>query len=192
MNKKAYYFVNGLTWYRLLAAPVLGYLIFTGNIDLFKWLLPISFFTDMLDGYLARKLKVSTALGAMLDSIADDINIVVAIIGAFVFKPEFMKEQMVTLIIMFGLFLLQMAYAFYKYKKLSSFHTYLAKIAALLQGVFLILLFLQGDAAYYLFIAAAIITILDLVEEIIIVYLLPSWQTDVKGLYWVLKNKYPK
>jgi phosphatidylglycerophosphate synthase len=191
MNRKAYYFVNGLTLYRLCAAPVLAYLIFTGNLQLFKWLLPVSFFTDLLDGYLARKLHVATALGAMLDSIADDINIVVAVTGAFIFKPEFIKEQMITLIIMFALFLLQMAYAFYRYKRLSSFHTYFAKLAALLQGVFLILLFLQGEAAHYLFYAAAIITILDLVEEIIIVYLLPEWETNVKGLYWILRRKKP-
>lgn len=190
MNKKAYYFVNSLTLYRLFAAPVLGYLIFTGNIDLFKWLLPVSFLTDLLDGYLARKLKVSTALGSMLDSIADDINIVVAIIGAFVFEREFIKEQMATLIIMLCLFSIQTALALYRYKKLSSFHTYLAKFAALLQGIFLILLFLVGEAAYYLFVAAAAVTILDLIEEIILVSLLPKWQTNVKGLYWVVKKKY--
>jgi CDP-diacylglycerol--glycerol-3-phosphate 3-phosphatidyltransferase len=29
---------------------------------------------------------------------------------------------------------------------------------------------------------------LDLTEEIILVLMLPRWQTDVKGLYWVLKK----
>jgi len=164
MNKKSFYIVNALTLYRLLAAPVLLYLVFTDNLHIFKWLLPISFLTDMLDGFLARRLKVMTAFGAMLDSIADDSTIVVAMIAAFVFKLEFMKAEMLPLIILFGLFLLQTAYALYKYKKLSSFHTYLAKFAALVQGIFLILLFILDEPSYFLFIAAAIITALDLIE----------------------------
>jgi phosphatidylglycerophosphate synthase len=189
MNKKSYYIVNALTLYRLLAAPVLLYLAFIDNLNVFKWLLPISFITDMFDGFLARKLKVATSFGAMLDSVADDSTIVVAMVGVFVFKLQFIKEEMVPLIILFGLFFIQMIYAFWRYKKLSSFHTYAAKLAALMQGVFLILLFLMEKPSYLLFIIAFIITAFDLIEELILVYLLPTWQTNVKGLYWVMKKK---
>ena len=30
---------------------------------------------------------------------------------------------------------------------------------------------------------------IDLIEESILVFLLPQWETDVKGLYWVMKRK---
>lgn len=40
--------------------------------------------------------------------------------------------------------------------------------------------------SYYI---AAFITAIDLIEEIILVFLLPEWETNVKGLYWVLKKK---
>jgi phosphatidylglycerophosphate synthase len=189
MNKQGFYIVNGLTLYRLLAGPVLLYFIFTDNINVFKWLLPISFFTDMLDGFLARKLNVSTVVGAKLDSIADDITIVVAIIGAFVFKPEFIKQELMIILILLALFIIQMVLSFIRYRNFSSFHTYLAKLAALMQGMFLILLFILDTPSYFLFVSAAIVTMLDLIEEIIIVLLLPTAQTNVKGLYWVMKNK---
>jgi CDP-diacylglycerol--glycerol-3-phosphate 3-phosphatidyltransferase len=40
-----------------------------------------------------------------------------------------------------------------------------------------------------LFYAAALVTTLDLIEEIILVWLLPKWEINVKGLYWVYKRK---
>jgi len=40
-----------------------------------------------------------------------------------------------------------------------------------------------------LFYVAALITFLDLAEEIILVFVLKEWKTDVKGLYYVLKDK---
>jgi CDP-diacylglycerol--glycerol-3-phosphate 3-phosphatidyltransferase len=41
----------------------------------------------------------------------------------------------------------------------------------------------------FLFYAAALVTGLELVEEIILVGLLPLWEANVKGLYWVLRRK---
>jgi hypothetical protein len=40
-----------------------------------------------------------------------------------------------------------------------------------------------------LFYAAIAVTAIDLIEEIIIVFILPEWRTDVKGIYWVMKEK---
>jgi phosphatidylglycerophosphate synthase len=189
MQKTSYYIVNGITGYRLLAAPILVILIFTDNVDWFKWLLAVSFGTDAIDGYLARKYKVISKFGAKLDSIADDFTIVAAIVGLFVLKRDFIIEQIIPIVILLSLFVIEIALSFFRYKQASSFHTYLAKIAAVLQGSFLILAFFLPEPYYPLFWAALIITALDLIEEIILVLLLPKWQTNVKGLYWVLKRR---
>ena len=187
-HKRSYYLVNAITLYWALAAPLLLVFIFTGN-ELFKWFLAFSFFTDSIDGYLARKYKVASVAGSKLDSIADDLTIVVAVTGAFVLKPEFMNGQLALLISLFALFFSQVVMALVRYGKVSSFHTYLAKAAALLQGSFLILLFFLEEPPALLFYIAAVVTALDLAEEMILVLLLPRWQADVKGLYWVLKGK---
>jgi CDP-diacylglycerol--glycerol-3-phosphate 3-phosphatidyltransferase len=71
---------------------------------------------------------------------------------------------------------------------MTSFHTYLAKTAALLQGIFLLLVFFTDEPILILFYAAAIVTMLELTEEIILISLLPQWQANVKGIYWVLKK----
>ena len=187
MHKTSYYIVNGITFYRLLAAPVLIYLITAGNIDLFKWLLPVSFFTDAIDGYLARRYKVTSIMGSRIDSVADDLTIVAAIIGIFLLKPAFVKEQSLLIVIMMVLYLTQLVAALVRYGRLSSFHTYAAKLAAVLQGIFLILFFLLPGLPILLFYMAAVATIADLAEEIVLIFLLPAWQSDVKGVFWVKK-----
>ncbi len=190
MQKTSYYIINGITIYRLVASFILLFLILIGNVSLFKWFLALSFFTDSIDGYLARKYKVSSIMGAKLDSIADDGTVLMGVIGAYVFKFDFMKEVTPLLLILFAFFLLQIITAFIKYGKPSSFHTYLAKASAIFQGSFLILLFFLNNPPYFLFYLAFTCTLLDLVEEIILVRMLPEWKTNVRGIYWVWKQRH--
>src|SRR5579871_1769646 len=104
MHKQSYYVVNGITVYRILAAPFLVWLIFTHKTDVFKWLLAISFFTDAIDGYLARRYKATSILGARLDSIADDLTIVAALTGIYVLKQDFVLQQMPVVLSLFALY----------------------------------------------------------------------------------------
>ena len=188
-HTQAWYVINGITLYRIVAAPILLILIFTGQFDVFKWLLGISFLTDLIDGFLARRYKVASVLGTRLDSIGDDLTVLVGVIGLFVTRMEFIREQKFIFILLLLLFLAQTTYAFIRYRRMTNFHTLLAKTAALLQGVFLLLAFFSNEPNLVLFYAAAIITMLELIEEIILVKMLPNWETNVKGIYWVLKKK---
>jgi phosphatidylglycerophosphate synthase len=188
IHKQAWYVINGITLYRIIAAPILLVLLFTKQHDIFKWLLGVSFFTDLIDGHLARKYKVTTILGAKLDSIGDDLTVLVGLVGLFVLKLEFIRQHIIIFIILLVLFLVQTTYAFIRYKKMTNFHTYLAKTAALLQGVFLILVFFTEEPSLILFYAATIVTMLELIEETILIRLLPKWQANVKGIYWIFKN----
>ena len=188
-HKQAWYIINGITIYRIAAAPFLLWLLFTGKYDVFRWLLAVSFFTDLIDGFLARKYKVSSILGARLDSIGDDLTVLVAVIGLFITEMTFIKEKIGFFIVLFALFLIQTSYALIRYKKLTNFHTYLAKTAALLQGVFLLYSFFFGGPNLILFYAAVVITGLELLEEIMLVRILKNWEANVKGIYWVMNRK---
>jgi phosphatidylglycerophosphate synthase len=181
--------INLITLYRIIAFPVLLLFIFIDRLDIFKWLIIISFLTDAVDGFLARKFKANSILGAKLDSIGDDLTILAAIIGLAVFKMEFLKKEWLIFAIPLFFFFIQLIAAFIRYGKMSSFHTYLAKTAAILQGLFLCSMFLFSNPSYALFYATALVTLLELIEEIVIVMVLPDWKTNVRGLYWVLKNR---
>lgn len=185
----SFYLINAITLYRLVATVLLVYLAISRQPDLFKWLLAFSFFTDMIDGTLARKYKVVSVLGSRLDSVADDLTVVVAIIGIFIFKPEFLQQNMLAVSMLFVLYLVQMGTALVKYHKLTSFHTKSAKLSFLLQGCFLILVFFLPEPPMVLFYCALISTSIQLIEETIMICLLPKWRSDVKGLYWVLRER---
>lgn len=189
MKPRAFYLVNAITLYRVLAAPCLLFLILHDRIDLFKWLLGFSFFTDLIDGQLARKFKVTSRFGSYIDSIGDDLTVLAGIAGVYFFKPDFLHDQRVWIIVMVSLFFLQIIFALLRYGRISSFHTLLAKAAALLQGSFLILLFFMSEPLMPLFFTAAIITILDLIEEIILVFILKEWKANVRGIYWVMRHR---
>ena len=181
--------INVITLYRIMAFPVFIFLIFTNRFDVFKWILIISFLTDAVDGFLARKFKASSVLGSKLDSIGDDLTILAGVIGLAVAKSEFLKEYWLIFAIPLLLFFVQVAGAFIRYKKMSSYHTYLAKAAAVFQGLFMCSMFLFAKPVYWLFYTTAIVTTLELIEEILMVIWLPEWKTNVHGLYWVMKEK---
>jgi len=190
MHKPSYYAVNAITLYRLLAAPVLLILLIHDGLFIFKWLLALSFLTDAVDGYLARKFKVTSAFGAILDSVSDDITIGVAITGIILIKPEFLQQQFLIVALQVVLFATQVGYALIRYGKITSFHTYLAKFVAVFQAIFLVLFYFLPEPVYLLFYFTAVLTIADLIEEIILVAILPVWETNVKGIYWVIKKRY--
>ncbi len=189
MRKRSYYIVNGITLWRVLMAPLVIFLAIKGDEALFKWFLAISFLTDAVDGTLARRYHITSKLGARLDSIGDDLTILAAFAGMLVFRPDFVRQELILLIILAGLYLLQVVLALYRYGKMTAFHTVLAKVSAVLQAVFLLALFFWPEAPKLLFYAAAALTALDLIEEIVLVLLLHQWRADVKGLYWLFKDK---
>lgn len=184
----SYYLVNGISLYRMVAVPLLVWLALSHQFGLFKWLITLGFFTDAIDGYLARRYGVNSKLGAMLDSIADDLNLAAAIIGVYVLDPEFFVKERITILILVGLYLTQNLLALIKYHQLTTFHTYLAKTAAVLQGMFLIAFFFSHQPLYWLFYLMAVVTAMELVEEIILILRLPRSRNDIKGLFWLSKQ----
>jgi cardiolipin synthase (CMP-forming) len=64
---------NLLTAARLLAAPYILYLLWTGGYRTAIVWFAIASVTDVLDGFLARRFQAGSRLGALLDPIADKV-----------------------------------------------------------------------------------------------------------------------
>jgi CDP-diacylglycerol--glycerol-3-phosphate 3-phosphatidyltransferase len=189
MKLTKFHIINGITFYRMIAAPVLLYLVLAHRFEIFKWMLLTSFFTDAIDGYLARKYKITSAFGSRIDSIADDLTIVAGIAGMYVWHPTFIWFEIIPVGILLFLYLLQNVVALIRYRRLTSFHTYSAKIAAVLQGVFMLTFFFLPYPVYWLFYLAVVFTAIDLVDEILLILSLREYRTDVKGWYWLKKEQ---
>lgn len=64
---------NILTLSRIVLAPIILILLFMHFWIVSSILIIIAFATDILDGYVARKLKQKTKVGAVLDAVADKL-----------------------------------------------------------------------------------------------------------------------
>lgn len=73
MRENIYTIPNILTFTRLAAAPVIGYLVLQ---DLNAWavgLLAYAGVTDLLDGWIARRWNSRTVVGTVIDPMADKV-----------------------------------------------------------------------------------------------------------------------
>ncbi|KAK0239188.1 CDP-alcohol phosphatidyltransferase-domain-containing protein [Armillaria nabsnona] len=71
IRENIYTIPNALTVSRILACPVLGWSILNSNFKLATGLLVYAGLTDLADGYLARRFKMHSVLGTILDPAAD-------------------------------------------------------------------------------------------------------------------------
>ncbi|WP_419149652.1 CDP-diacylglycerol--glycerol-3-phosphate 3-phosphatidyltransferase [Pseudoalteromonas 'SMAR'] len=74
---------NSLTTFRLLLIPVFAiifYLPYSWAFFAAAFIFWLASVTDILDGYLARKLEQSTPFGAFLDPVADKVMVSVALV----------------------------------------------------------------------------------------------------------------
>ena len=185
---KNFNIADWFSFYRVVAAPFLLLLLWLGERELFTWFLLFSYCTDMIDGFLARKLKITSARGSQLDSLGDQITFIIGLIGLLVFELGFMKENYLLILIALISYNIQMIMAYRKYGKATSFHTYLAKLSAMVQGVF-ILWVLFFSPIYWLFYGMIALGLLETIEEIILIFMYDEWVADIKGIYWALKDK---
>ena len=176
------------SFYRILAIPVLAVFLILGYREWFTWFLLVSYSTDAIDGYLARKLNISSARGSQLDSIGDQATLVAGLMGLVVFVNDFIRENILLIAIAFIPYLIQMGIAFMKYGRATAFHTYLAKISAILQAVFILWTLFFGPV-YWLFYLMIVVGILETIEEITLIFMYDRWVEDVRGIFWALKDK---
>ncbi len=192
MDKKKIVTVpNLLSFYRLLAFPLILWFIISGKERLFAIFLIINLVTDFLDGLIARIFKQETDLGAKLDSFADDLTYILAFTGLLMFKGEDFMPHIVSFVVFMAFLVGSVVMALIKFKTTPSFHLYSTKISGYIQAGFFICLFTIGfiPLFYYIMIVWGI---LAATEHMIIQLIIPEMRSNVKGLYWVLKEKKSK
>ena len=180
---------NAISIIRLLSTPVMAWLVYTRSEDIFAWLLLIAGLSDVFDGWLARKLEVTSNLGALLDSAADLLLMIVTLFAVGYLHSYVFLEHGYILALFVVTWVCVHGSAFYRYGKLASFHTLLARIAISLFGVFALCLFFFEfiPELWYL---AGVLGVLAGIENLIMVFLIPKWQPNVRGgLLTLLRNR---
>ena len=176
------------SFYRIFAAPFLLAIIWMGERELFSWLLLVSYSTDAIDGFLARRLKITSPRGSQLDSMGDQITLVVGFLGILKFEFGFIQDYYQWILVPLTLYFIQMIIAFGKYGKATAFHTYLAKFSAVIQALFILGILFWGPILW-LFYFMIFIGIIETIEEIILILIYPQWVAGVKGYFWARNDK---
>ena len=179
---------NILSLYRIVVFPFIAWLIFQKEEKLFAIFITISLLTDILDGLIARVFKMETAIGAKLDSWADTGTYLLAFAAIYIFKWSLIKPHAWILLLFVAVWIFSYAIVFIKFKGLIGLHTWLFKLTGYLQGAFIVILFWVGFIPWFFYLAISVGT-LACIEEIWIILTISQPHSNVRGLYWVRKNK---
>ncbi|MFZ5775745.1 MAG: DUF2784 family protein [Thermodesulfobacteriota bacterium] len=176
---------NLISLSRLVLAPGLLFVAAAGWRGGFLGLLAVVLATDAVDGWLARRLDLRSELGAKLDSWGDLLVFAVTPVAVWWLWPELMARERFWLLAASLALVLPLLVGLAKFRRITSYHTYGAKLSAVLLAVGILVLLL--DLAAWPFRLAVGVWVLAEAEEIAISLALPRWRADVPSIVHALR-----
>lgn len=177
---------NLLSLLRIALTPVLLGLIWSADAQGFFWTLAVGFGTDMLDGFLARRLGQVTALGASLDGIGDLCLVTAALLGVGCFFPDAVHQFGPLFAVGCVPFVVLQVICFVRFRQPGVLHTWFAKVSSVVGSIAILSFFWVGHANWLGYLAC-VMGLLAQTEQLAIALTLRSWQTDMVSLWHVFR-----
>jgi len=172
---------NAITTARILGSPVMMLLAW---LDLPLWLGALTVFlvfTEWLDGFLARRFRLSSAIGARLDTVADAIFYSSLLAAIVMLRPRLIAAEPAWIAAAIGSYALSWLASLFKFRRLPSYHTWAAKGVWILVGIGVICLL--SEISPWPFRIAMLCVMFANLEAVAITLLLPECHVDVPT-YW--------
>jgi len=172
---------------RFTLAPLLLANAWDGRVD--GWFVTgyvVAVVSDIFDGIIARRLRVSTPRLRQADSWADVTLYTCIAASAWLVYPEVVRAFQIPLLIALAAQLFLYAFNFFKFKAFPSYHPYSAKAWGL--GLLAATVALFGFGNPHLLWLAFVLCLVNTVEEIAITWVLPAWKCDVLSIFHALRN----
>ncbi len=147
---------------------------------LFIFMYIISGFSDIADGYVARKHSLASKFGSRLDSLADVIFIFV-MIYILLTNVNISKALIYWIILIAIIRIISCIISFIKFNKLAFLHTYLNKFTGIV--LFIIPVFIIKFDINILGCIACIIASISAIEELIINIRSEDLDLDINGIW---------
>jgi cardiolipin synthase (CMP-forming) len=138
---------NVFTGMRLVAIPGLWALAFMGRTRALGIGVGLAFLTDMIDGYLARRLHAETEIGSRTDSLADHLLAASTVAWLFMLRPEFFRAHAPFLAAWIALALTTLLVALVRFRRFVDLHLYSAKAAVFCAYTMAVVLLVTGRHA---------------------------------------------
>lgn len=173
---------------RVCLGPLLVWNAWDGHTDV--WFMVgflTGFWSDVLDGVIARRLQISTAQLRQADSAADVGFYGCVFASAWLTHAEQIVAFRLPLLAVVAAQLVLYELNWWKFGKGPSYHTYTAKAWGIALCIAVVDLFAFGHAGVALGVAIAA-ALLNSIEEIVMTLLLPEWRYDVPSLWHVVRS----
>lgn len=177
---------NLLTCSRFVFAPILIWLAWQKYEIAFLLLLALTFLTDVLDGFAARLLKQTSELGAKLDTLADLVIYTTLAISVWWLWPNIVQRELMYVLLVIASYITPILIGFIKFHALTSYHTWLVKLAVALLGLAFFILFIFDIV--WPFHLATFICVLAAIEEITITFISEELLSDIPSI-WFLRQR---
>lgn len=178
---------NILSLSRIAMAPFLLVASYYGSEMLFFAFFSLMLISDVLDGYIARKLHQCTKIGSKLDSIGDYVTYASVPFATWWLWPEIIKEEALYIGVAFTLFLLPGILGRIKFGQMVAYHTWITKVTAVAMSAgLIIILFTKYNMVFHI---AVYLLVLEAVESMIITFVLDRPLANVKSLWHVLRSQ---
>jgi len=173
---------------RIGLAPVLVYFAINQMEAWFLGVLLFSGFTDILDGFLARTLNQTTALGAHLDSWGDFAIYSTMAICAWILWPDIVEREMLYFAMIIASFSIPVAIGLIKFRGLTSYHTWSVKVAVAVTFTGYVLLF--AELAQWPFVLASLACVYAGIEQILITLTMNRERVNVSSIWAAMKYEH--
>ncbi len=173
---------------RLVSVPFIVALVLLDWRTLAGFAYLVSFSSDALDGFVARRFNMESDRRGRLDSIADEFLLAAGMLAFYRFETTFFQAHLSLILVILGLYVFQLIFSLIRYGTFSSFHTISARAAAVVQAVFLTSIFFFTPPLW-LFYTMIILSAIELLEENLLIAMFPTWRAHVNGIYWVMRER---
>lgn len=187
MNPKAW--PNLVSGARIALMPAVLTVAIAGSRPWFVGLVAASLATDVLDGYLARRLDAFSDFGRKLDSAADYLTMMTGLAGIALLWPDIVHRELPWIVSGLAAFFAVVVYGFARLGRAPCYHTWGVKLGVFGCALSLIPLLLGRTALP--FHLAIVWLICAGLEEMLIALLVPSHTGEMPTAWhaWRLRHE---
>jgi cardiolipin synthase (CMP-forming) len=182
---------NQLTAARLVLLPILWALAFLGMSVLVGIGLIFSFVTDVLDGYLARRLGQVSDFGSKFDSLVDNLLIPSALVWVWLLRPEVYRDHILMVLMAIVLYFSSLLIGIVKFRRFANLHLQSKRLGSVLMYLFVAHTLMADHYNVVLFYLALIVFLISSVEGLALQLICSRVDEHMGSILFILKHGDP-
>lgn len=171
---------NLLSASRIAVAPAELWAAWTGREHLFLALFVYVLLSDAIDGRIARRSGTASPLGATLDSWGDFAMFLSLPPCVWWLWPDIVRAEALFITLAVLSYIVPTIIGYLRWHRLTSYHTWAAKLSAVMMGVTVLVLLIWGVSLPFRLVVP--LFMFSAVEDIAITFILRHWQPNVPSI----------